>query len=208
MSMNEAPKKCERNKDPIPSPISTFYLTEGCNLACRHCWIAPTFQAGEKTYPSLDVDLFRSIISQAKTLGLGGVKLTGGEPLLHPRIGELIEIRQGREPASHHGDERGPLHPGTRPPHCLLQEHLRFGEPRRGRQRDARVDAGGGRLLFSGPAGYQELRRCRHPSPGDHEHRPAEPGADGARGPPCRDCRCQFGQVQPRAAHGSGRTHA
>jgi SynChlorMet cassette radical SAM/SPASM protein ScmF len=69
-----------------------FYLTEGCNLACRHCWIAPTFQAGEKTYPSLDVDLFRSIISQAKALGLGGVKLTGGEPLLHPRIGELIEI--------------------------------------------------------------------------------------------------------------------
>ena len=69
-----------------------FYLTEGCNLACRHCWIAPTFQAGERTYPSLDVDLFRSIISQAKALGLGGVKLTGGEPLLHPRISELIEI--------------------------------------------------------------------------------------------------------------------
>jgi SynChlorMet cassette radical SAM/SPASM protein ScmF len=80
--------------EPMKPPLSHlyFYLTEGCNLACRHCWIAPTFQAGGKTYPSLDVDLFRSIISQAKTLGLGGVKLTGGEPLLHPRIGELIEI--------------------------------------------------------------------------------------------------------------------
>src|SRR5512136_2136597 len=80
--------------EPIKPYLSNiyFYLTEGCNLACRHCWIAPTFQAGEKKYPSLDVDLFRSIISQAKALGLGGVKLTGGEPLLHPRIREIIEI--------------------------------------------------------------------------------------------------------------------
>ncbi len=69
-----------------------FYLTEGCNLACRHCWIAPTFQTGERKYPSLDVDLFRSILTQAKALGMGAVKLTGGEPLLHPRIRELIEI--------------------------------------------------------------------------------------------------------------------
>ena len=93
--MNEDPKPCAA-PPPRRSPYSLyhiyFYLTEGCNLACRHCWIAPAFQAGEKTYPSLEVDLFRSIIAQAKPLGLGAVKLTGGEPLLHPRIADLIEI--------------------------------------------------------------------------------------------------------------------
>ena len=69
-----------------------FYLTEGCNLRCRHCWIAPKYQTEGKTYPALDFDLFKSIIEQAKPLGLTGVKLTGGEPLLHPQIHEILEL--------------------------------------------------------------------------------------------------------------------
>jgi SynChlorMet cassette radical SAM/SPASM protein ScmF len=68
-----------------------FYLTEGCNLRCRHCWIAPKYQSKNNSYPALDLDLFRSIIEQAKPLGLTGVKLTGGEPLLHPQIHEILE---------------------------------------------------------------------------------------------------------------------
>ena len=68
-----------------------FYLTEGCNLKCRHCWIAPKYQSPDKSFPSLDPDLFRSIIEQAKPLGLSGVKLTGGEPLLHPDIHEILD---------------------------------------------------------------------------------------------------------------------
>ena len=69
-----------------------FYLTEGCNLRCRHCWIEPKYQAGDKSYPALDIGLFRSIIEQAKPLGLAGVKLTGGEPLLHPNINEILDV--------------------------------------------------------------------------------------------------------------------
>ncbi len=68
-----------------------FYLTEGCNLCCRHCWIQPKFQNGERVYPSLDVGLFKSIIEQAKPMGLNSLKLTGGEPLLHPQIAELLD---------------------------------------------------------------------------------------------------------------------
>jgi SynChlorMet cassette radical SAM/SPASM protein ScmF len=68
-----------------------FYLTEGCNLRCRHCWIAPKYQSEGNSYPALDLDLFKSIIDQAKPLGLTGVKLTGGEPLLHPQINEILE---------------------------------------------------------------------------------------------------------------------
>lgn len=75
-------------KREISSPLDTlyFYLTEGCNLACRHCWIAPKFQSGGAVYPSLPLEMFKDIVQQAKPLGLVGVKLTGGEPLMHPDI--------------------------------------------------------------------------------------------------------------------------
>ena len=74
-----------------------FYLTEGCNLRCRHCWIAPKYQSESNSYPALDLDLFKSIIKQAKPLGLTGVKLTGGEPLLHPEIKEILEYVRTEE---------------------------------------------------------------------------------------------------------------
>jgi SynChlorMet cassette radical SAM/SPASM protein ScmF len=69
-----------------------FYLTEGCNLRCRHCWIAPKHQTEGHIYSSLDFDLFQSIIRQARPLGLQTVKLTGGEPLLHPRILDILDF--------------------------------------------------------------------------------------------------------------------
>lgn len=69
-----------------------FYLTTGCNLACRHCYLEPTplKQATEKAV--LAADVFSNIIKQAKPLGLRQVKLTGGEPLFHPQIKELLSI--------------------------------------------------------------------------------------------------------------------
>ena len=69
-----------------------FYLTEGCNLRCRHCWIEPPHQTARRKHPAIDPDLFRHILQQAKPLGLSSVKLTGGEPLMHPRIGEILSI--------------------------------------------------------------------------------------------------------------------
>jgi SynChlorMet cassette radical SAM/SPASM protein ScmF len=68
-----------------------FYLTEGCNLRCRHCWIAPKYQSEGDSSSALDLDLFKAIIEQAKPLGLTGVKLTGGEPLLHEHIQEILD---------------------------------------------------------------------------------------------------------------------
>ena len=69
-----------------------FYLTEGCNLRCHHCWIAPKYQSPGQPLRALDLDLFRTVLGQAKPLGLSGVKLTGGEPLLHPHIHELLDL--------------------------------------------------------------------------------------------------------------------
>jgi SynChlorMet cassette radical SAM/SPASM protein ScmF len=78
-----------RNRYPLAQLY--FYLTEGCNLACRHCWLAPKFQDEKHQYATLNVNLFRSIIEQAKPLGLTSVKLTGGEPLMHPAIQEILD---------------------------------------------------------------------------------------------------------------------
>ena len=69
-----------------------LYLTEGCNLACRHCWLAPKYDATGIKYPVLDVAIVRKIFKEALPLGLEAVKLTGGEPLLHPEIETILEI--------------------------------------------------------------------------------------------------------------------
>lgn len=69
-----------------------FYLTEGCNLACRHCWLSPKYDADGTHHKTLDIELFRLIIQEARPLGLKKIKLTGGEPLLHPHFETLLEI--------------------------------------------------------------------------------------------------------------------
>jgi SynChlorMet cassette radical SAM/SPASM protein ScmF len=69
-----------------------FYLTEGCNLACRHCWMGPRFDPAGNHYPTLPIEAFETAIREAKPMGLSGVKLTGGEPLLHPHFIRLLEI--------------------------------------------------------------------------------------------------------------------
>ena len=95
---NDKQNKTNQHKKEIPLPecgyhLGTiyFYLTEGCNLKCRHCWLAPKFQTEETIWPSLDFELFKDIIKQGKELGLSGVKLTGGEPLIHPDIEKILD---------------------------------------------------------------------------------------------------------------------
>ena len=92
-------KKRQMTEQAEDRPLNTlyFYLTEGCNLACRHCWMGPRFDAAGDHYPVLPVEAFETAIREAKPLGLGGVKLTGGEPLLHPRITRLLEIVRREE---------------------------------------------------------------------------------------------------------------
>src|SRR5665647_644457 len=80
------------DNDEYPLRTIYFYLTPECNLACRHCWIAPRLRHASKATEYLPLTLFRSVIEQAILLGLTGIKLTGGEPLLHPDIMEILEI--------------------------------------------------------------------------------------------------------------------
>jgi len=74
------------------------YLTAGCNLRCRHCYLAPAWEPGaELVQPCLDVGLFADVVRQGKELGLTAVKLTGGEPLLHPRFADIVAVAREHE---------------------------------------------------------------------------------------------------------------
>lgn len=79
--------------DGVPQLTQYYlYLTAGCNLACQHCWLTPTFQRNGGTGGHLDFDLFKLALEEGVPLGLRNVKLTGGEPLLHPDFVRMIDL--------------------------------------------------------------------------------------------------------------------
>jgi SynChlorMet cassette radical SAM/SPASM protein ScmF len=75
-------------------PLKQYYvyLTAGCNLACQHCWITPAYQPNGGTGGHLDFDLFKLAVEEGIPLGLSSVKLTGGEPLLHPDFIRMVDL--------------------------------------------------------------------------------------------------------------------
>ncbi|MGD9612674.1 MAG: radical SAM protein [Kiritimatiellia bacterium] len=90
---------------PGPAPVAdmppdcpalrTFYLylSAGCNLHCRHCWITPTFVHGQPVPAEcLDFHLLKSAVAEAQPLGLAAAKLTGGEPTLHPEFRSIVDF--------------------------------------------------------------------------------------------------------------------
>ncbi|CAG1022548.1 Putative mycofactocin radical SAM maturase MftC [Methylococcales bacterium] len=79
-------------------PLTTYYMyiTGGCNLACRHCWIAPTYEPNGGTGQCLDFELYKLAIEQALPLGLTSIKFTGGEPLLHPGFVHMVDYATER----------------------------------------------------------------------------------------------------------------
>ena len=70
-----------------------LYMSDTCNLRCRHCWITPGFSGGTSSSGDfVDPEALRQAVVEAKPLGLGSVKLTGGEPMLHPRFREIVDM--------------------------------------------------------------------------------------------------------------------
>lgn len=70
--------------------ILTVMVTDRCNLRCRYCHYANTDQQGFHLNHARDMSstIFQKLIDQ--TPGNPFVSFTGGEPLLHPEIGEFI----------------------------------------------------------------------------------------------------------------------
>ncbi len=64
-----------------------FYISGGCNLSCKHCWISPESKNGD-----LNSDGVKDVINQAVELGARNVKLTGGEPFLRKDIFQILQF--------------------------------------------------------------------------------------------------------------------
>jgi SynChlorMet cassette radical SAM/SPASM protein ScmF len=75
-------------------PLTSLYLyvAGSCNLACRHCWITPTYQPEGNGGQFIKLEHVRKAIREARPLGLRSIKLTGGEPTLHPQFRELVTL--------------------------------------------------------------------------------------------------------------------
>ncbi|MBF0329008.1 MAG: radical SAM protein [Nitrospirae bacterium] len=65
-----------------------FITTYNCNMNCEFC----LFTLKDREQLSIDVSLFKKLLKEAKNLGYGNIVLTGGEPCLHPRFNELVEL--------------------------------------------------------------------------------------------------------------------
>jgi pyruvate-formate lyase-activating enzyme len=69
-----------------------LHLTDRCQLDCDHCLRDPG-----RAPLDLDVDVVAAVLRDASELyGIRRVSLTGGEPTLHPRFGEVLDLVAAR----------------------------------------------------------------------------------------------------------------
>ena len=75
-------------------PLTSLYLyiSGSCNLACRHCWITPTRQTALNGGKQIRTEYVHKAIHEARPMGLQAVKLTGGEPVLHPQFRDIVSM--------------------------------------------------------------------------------------------------------------------
>lgn len=67
-------------------------LNNVCNLDCTHCFRNIYRGAGDKSDLFLPLETLAKILREAQPLGYHHVGLTGGEPPLHPRFGEALDL--------------------------------------------------------------------------------------------------------------------
>jgi MoaA/NifB/PqqE/SkfB family radical SAM enzyme len=68
--------------------MTNILLTHKCTQACLQC----TIPLQESDPPYIPVDCFKFIIDRLAQYGTQVVNLTGGEPLLHPRLAEIFQL--------------------------------------------------------------------------------------------------------------------
>ncbi|MBU4220420.1 MAG: radical SAM protein [Euryarchaeota archaeon] len=85
-------KKVKAPHSPIPSlRYLLLNITNECNLSCKHCYL----QDPKKL--EIDPDVFEKAVSQFEEMGGLKLMISGGEPLIHSRFWELMEILRSYE---------------------------------------------------------------------------------------------------------------
>lgn len=64
-----------------------IHITFHCNLSCSHCY-ANAGHTEELTF--MEAEDFKTLLAQAAKNNFGKIVITGGEPLIHPQINELL----------------------------------------------------------------------------------------------------------------------
>jgi radical SAM protein with 4Fe4S-binding SPASM domain len=73
-------------------PIVVWNITRTCNLRCIHCYSDSAAEA----YPGeLDWDQMKGVVEDLAAYKVPGLLLSGGEPTVHPRFEELLEMATG-----------------------------------------------------------------------------------------------------------------
>lgn len=62
------------------------YITNNCNFSCDYCY---RLDCDEKY---MDIKIFKRILEKLKEIGCKRIAITGGEPTLHPKLSEMIEL--------------------------------------------------------------------------------------------------------------------
>jgi len=90
--------KSDNSKTTTDYPLHSiyFYPTESCNLRCIHCWLHPLHAPDDHFYQvqnrgNVTVETMDKVVREALPLGLGHVKLTGGEPFLNPAFFDYMD---------------------------------------------------------------------------------------------------------------------
>ncbi|NJD77107.1 MAG: radical SAM protein [Candidatus Methanoperedens sp.] len=87
MYKTPSPRKTGAKQSPVPSlRYLLLNITDRCNLACKHCYL------GGQGTSEIKTALFEKAVSQFEEMGGLKLMISGGEPLLHPKFWELMEI--------------------------------------------------------------------------------------------------------------------
>lgn len=67
-------------------PLLMLHITKRCNMSCKYCY--------EKRYGDGEIGTAKiiEIIGEAKRLGINNISLSGGEPLLHKNLFDLVAL--------------------------------------------------------------------------------------------------------------------
>lgn len=75
----------------LPDRTIHLHATRRCNLACAHCYSSSSPYASE----TLDLDLLERTLGPLRAEGYEVISLSGGEPLLYPKLESLIDRAHG-----------------------------------------------------------------------------------------------------------------